>query len=289
MTTTKNTITRFYKNTRYMGVNYQAKDTMGEWRREINLHAFYGRPYNRFEYDEIYEYTPTLWKEFVARATEQARATNREVYQGGDFLYLVPIWIHGVRQPWQMTNEQYITDVIIKGNPTKSPEEIKRIIGGIPGSLRQTEHKTLVQQALAEGKPVPPEVLADYPDLKPAPTPTTGAVVTPPVKPAEVTPPVTEGVTPELNKPITANRNNIRAWFREPANWENKERLTYREVAEQISRDKDLIFKAEETPIDPSKPLGETKTTYYVELDGKKLREFSKAVYDYHQSLAAPM
>ena len=98
-TLTKNTITRFYKNTRYMGVNYTAKDTMGEWRQEINLHAFYGRPYNHFEYDEIYEYTPTLWKGFVARATEQARATNREVYQGDDFLYLVPIWIHGVRQP----------------------------------------------------------------------------------------------------------------------------------------------------------------------------------------------
>lgn len=96
---TKHTITRFYKDTRYMGVKYQAKDTMGEWRREINLHSFYGKPYNRFEYDEIYEYTPTLWREFVARATVQANATNREVYQGDDFLYLVPIWIHGVRQP----------------------------------------------------------------------------------------------------------------------------------------------------------------------------------------------
>ena len=96
---TKNTITRFYKNTRYMGVNYTAKDTFGEWRREINLHSFYGKPYNRFDYDEIYEYTLILWDKFVTLATKQAKATNREVYQGDNFLYLVPIWIHGEKQP----------------------------------------------------------------------------------------------------------------------------------------------------------------------------------------------
>jgi hypothetical protein len=30
-----------------------------------------------------------------------------------------------------------------------------------------TNHRNLVEQAIREGKPVPPEVLADYPDLKP--------------------------------------------------------------------------------------------------------------------------
>lgn len=37
-----------------------------------------------------------------------------------------------------------------------------------PGSL-SLRHKQAIQQALAEGKPVPAEVLADYPDLQPAP------------------------------------------------------------------------------------------------------------------------
>ena len=38
---------------------------------------------------------------------------------------------------------------------------------GYDGGPAQREHKSAVQQALAEGKPVPAEVLADYPDLKP--------------------------------------------------------------------------------------------------------------------------
>ena len=88
-------ITRFYKTTRYMGVKYHANDTMGEWRKEINLQSFYGKPYNRYEFDEIHEYTPELWQSFINKATEQGRATNREVVQADNWLYLVPIWIHG--------------------------------------------------------------------------------------------------------------------------------------------------------------------------------------------------
>jgi hypothetical protein len=39
-------------------------------------------------------------------------------------------------------------------------------------STVQDSHRRAVQEALAEGKPVPPEVLADYPNLKPpAPQP----------------------------------------------------------------------------------------------------------------------
>lgn len=90
-------ITRFYKDTRYMGVMYQAKDTMGEWRKEINLQSFYGRPYNRYDYDEIYEYTPELWQSFVDKALAQGKTTNREVVQADNWLYLAPIWIHGVK------------------------------------------------------------------------------------------------------------------------------------------------------------------------------------------------
>lgn len=51
------------------------------------------------------------------------------------------------------------------------------------------DHRRLVEQALREGKPVPPEVLAEYPDLK-APPPATAADVTP-EKPAAA--PLVEG------------------------------------------------------------------------------------------------
>ncbi len=89
--------TRFYKTTRYIGVKYHAKDTMGEWREEINLQSFYGKPYNRFEFDEIHEYTSELWQTFVNKAAAQGKATNREVVQADNWLYLAPIWIHGVK------------------------------------------------------------------------------------------------------------------------------------------------------------------------------------------------
>jgi len=88
-----------------------------------------------------------------------------------------------------------------------------------------------------------------------------------------------------LNKPISSDRNNIRAWFVEPENWENKQRLTYRGVAEQIAGDKDIELKEEKVPIDTNKPLGETKNAYTAYLDGKKLRSFPKEVYDLVQQL----
>lgn len=91
-----------------------------------------------------------------------------------------------------------------------------------------------------------------------------------------------------LSQEISAHKNNIRAWSREPENWDNKERLTYKEVAEQIAKDKDITFKKESKPIDRNKPLSESKDTYYVEYDGKKLREFPKEVYDYYRTIKPP-
>jgi len=88
-----------------------------------------------------------------------------------------------------------------------------------------------------------------------------------------------------LDKPISSDKNNVRAWFVEPENWDNKQRLTHREVAEQIAEDKDIEFKEEKVPIDTNKPLGETKSAYTAYLDGKKLRSFPKEVYDLVQQL----
>lgn len=53
-------------------------------------------------------------------------------------------------EPWQMTRHQYL----VRGN--RMP------------SVMEAEHRQAVQSAIAAGKAVPPEVLAEYPDLKAA-------------------------------------------------------------------------------------------------------------------------
>jgi len=59
-----------------------------------------------------------------------------------------------VKEPWQMTKKEYIGDTIWIESA-------------------KNEHIQSVIQAVREGKPVPAEVLADYPDLKAAPKPPT--------------------------------------------------------------------------------------------------------------------
>lgn len=84
------------------------------------------------------------------------------------------------KEPWEMTREEWLT--------SQTP---------IPGAKRQAysagvQHSNAVKQALSEGKSVPPEVLADYPDLVAKPTP----VITPEIK-AEVLP---EDITTRIKK-----------------------------------------------------------------------------------------
>lgn len=85
---------------------------------------------------------------------------------------------------------------------------------------RFIRHKTLVQAALAEGKPVPPEVLADYPDLQakygqPAPA---EPLSTPPTPDA----PTGEGIAPPApQKPSFSDDAGVRAFASElrAKNW----------------------------------------------------------------------
>jgi len=67
----------------------------------------------------------------------------------------------------------------------------------------QYQHKTLVTQALAEGKPVPPEVLADYPDLIKESTPTTSTKL--PIEPKDV--PYPQETIPNEKTVETSQRN----------------------------------------------------------------------------------
>ncbi|MBA7696186.1 hypothetical protein ES703_104829 [subsurface metagenome] len=73
-----------------------------------------------------------------------------------------------VKEPWQMTKEKFIN--YIKTMPRSYREAL---IGGEGRGLvleasqtGKSVHQLLVERALKEGKPVPPEVLADYPDLR---------------------------------------------------------------------------------------------------------------------------
>jgi len=72
-----------------------------------------------------------------------------------------------VKEPWQMTKEEFIN--YIKTMPRSYREAL---IGGEGRGLvleasqtGKSVHQLLVERAISEGKPVPPEVLADYPAL----------------------------------------------------------------------------------------------------------------------------
>ncbi len=54
----------------------------------------------------------------------------------------------------------------------KATAKAEDVLGNVVDAAYRTAHRESVERALREGKPVPPEVLADYPDLaKPAPEP----------------------------------------------------------------------------------------------------------------------
>jgi len=82
-------------------------------------------------------------------------------------------------QPYELTLEDYIYQkqqkarVYRKPTGQKDRQEMKSRIREVGDQYAPDEHKNAVKSALAEGKPVPPEVLAEYPDLN-QPRPKTG-------------------------------------------------------------------------------------------------------------------
>jgi len=65
-----------------------------------------------------------------------------------------------VKEPWEMTREEFGLKELEQ--PVVARRNEQRI---------NSIHKALINYAIEKGKPVPPEVLADYPDLKAKPTP----------------------------------------------------------------------------------------------------------------------
>lgn len=70
----------------------------------------------------------------------------------------------GEKQPWQQTRSEY-HDLMLEDPIHQISNEVGRYV---PTSdvLADRQHRRYVEQAVNEGKPVPPEVLRDYPDLQ---------------------------------------------------------------------------------------------------------------------------
>lgn len=67
------------------------------------------------------------------------------------------------KQPWQMTRAEYLKEPLTQRQ--WSPNKKDFVEGNLHYEDAKQSHKMDVQKALADGKPVPAEVLKDYPDL----------------------------------------------------------------------------------------------------------------------------
>jgi len=89
------------------------------------------------------------------------------------------------KEPWQETKDDYLTRLKERGADETSLERLA------------VAHKTYIRMMIAEGKPVPAEVLADYPDL------------------AAKAKPVTPGAVPEVKEPWQMTRGEFEPYLRE--------------------------------------------------------------------------
>jgi hypothetical protein len=128
------------------------------------------------------------------------------------------------KEPWQMTNYEFRTskmEGLTEAQKLKwtQPEKVSGVKINVQNQW-DDEHKVIVQQALSEGKSVPPEVLKDYPELDvkaidkqlttseiakgivpTEPVPGGEATVEPPLK---ITEPMPEGKPSKIAKSIEA-------------------------------------------------------------------------------------
>jgi len=109
---------------------------------------------------------------------------------------------------------------------------------------------------------------------------------------AEITPDAPKPVDAEiLDKVIPYHRNNIRNWFVEPSNWDNKARITYRQLIDKVIRDRATRIRKTNVLVDGTRPFGETIPKYSVYLEEKKgwtkLIDLPDDVGKYYEDLIA--
>lgn len=91
------------------------------------------------------------------------RARLRPVPEPAEEMPIAPTGPAQVKQSWQMTQRQFLEENIDALDQHLRDEQLGRTSPML--RARRQQHKERVLKALSEGKPVPAEVLADYPDL----------------------------------------------------------------------------------------------------------------------------
>lgn len=78
---------------------------------------------------------------------------------------VIPVGKGGVKEPWMMGKGEYLKSIGWRGEKSTPNGMQLRGISMQKYTRGQKFHERVVESALSEGKPVPPEVLKDYPDL----------------------------------------------------------------------------------------------------------------------------
>jgi hypothetical protein len=144
------------------------------------------------------------------------------------------------KEPWEMTREEWIEATRKKLEPTNVELKAK----GFSGETKPNEnaHYYTVKHALEKGKPVPVEVLKDYPDLKPSQK--VAPIPDKPSFPARENKPLQEKPTakvPDTTTPMPPHVKGKKPYEQSYAQWmnrgENQIRLTnLPEVAQPTPR-----------------------------------------------------
>lgn len=116
-------------------------------------------------------------QDHVRRAMDEGKPVPADVLAD----YPVKAGSGNLKNPWEMTRQEYAAS----GRVTDRAGTKVRIEDDFMGmKALDWFRRSDIKQALSDGKPVPPEVLADYPDLQPKPKPE--AVKTPEDSPVAV-------------------------------------------------------------------------------------------------------
>ncbi len=101
-------------------------------------------------------------------------------------------WLHGEAEPWQLTQREMLASDIVHMRYGAHVSGVGDTPSEARARLRREQEKVIrghradVARALADSKPVPAEVLADYPNLAPTPGKETPVQESAPLTPADV-------------------------------------------------------------------------------------------------------
>ena len=83
-------IKRFYRNKKYIGIDYHTKDCSGGWYPGTRASCFNGKP--RSAYDDVIEYSDKAWNDLLNMLKKQAEELCKEVVSQPTYMYLVTKW-----------------------------------------------------------------------------------------------------------------------------------------------------------------------------------------------------